>query len=103
MSMPKNELLEEMTSSWRTFVDSMESSLVKLEKDIDEAKHMAGVCKGEWCETTEYVIDDLANSLYGISEPRGSSVEDSRKIKELKKRVHDLYANYRTVYKNLSK
>lgn len=103
MSMPKNELLEEMTSSWSTFVHSMEDSLVKLENDIKEATDMAGVCKGEWCETTEHVIDDLANSLYSISEPRGSSAEDSRKIKELKKRVHDLYANYRTVYKNISK
>ena len=34
-----------------------------------------------------------------MSEPRGSSEEDSKRIKALKKRVHDLYANYREVYK----
>ena len=34
-----------------------------------------------------------------MSEPRGSSEEDSKRIKALKKRVHDLYANYREGYK----
>jgi len=66
-----------------------------LEKDIDEAAEMTSICTDEWCEATEHVIDELANALYSMSEPRWSSEEDNKKIKQLKKRVHDLYAKYK--------
>jgi hypothetical protein len=59
---------------------------------------MASVCTSEWCEATEHVIDELSNALFSISEPRWSSPEDSKKIKRLKRRVYDLYVNYRGVY-----
>jgi len=56
------------------------------------------VCTDEWCEATEHVIDELSNALFSISEPRWSNQEDSLRIKQLKRRVHDLYADYRNVY-----
>jgi hypothetical protein len=99
MSMPRNEIQMEMAQAWRDFTTSMEKSLDMLEADINEAEEMAGICTDEWCEATEHVIDELSNALFTISEPRGSSPEDSDKIKALKRRVHDLYANYREVYK----
>lgn len=58
---------------------------------------MADICAEEWCEATEHVIDELSNALFSISEPRWSSKEDSLKLKQLKRRVHDLYADYRAV------
>jgi hypothetical protein len=63
---------------------------------------MARVCTSEWCEATEHVIDELSNALFSISEPRWSSPEDSKKIKRLKRRVYDLYVNYRGVYDKVS-
>jgi hypothetical protein len=40
------------------------------------------------------------NSLFSITEPGGwSSDEDSKKIKELRRRLHDLYAKYKTTGK----
>ena len=56
----------------------------------------------EWCEATEHVIDELSNALFSISEPRWSSPEDSKKIKRLKRRVYDLYVNYRGVYEKVA-
>ncbi len=56
---------------------------------------MQDVCTSEWCEATEHVIDDLSNSLFSISEPRWASEEEGQKLKQLKRRVHDLYAKYR--------
>jgi hypothetical protein len=44
-------------------------------------------------------MDELGNALFSISEPRWSSDEDSGKIKELKHRLHDLYAKYKSVPK----
>jgi hypothetical protein len=99
MSMPRNQVQMEMAQAWSDFTKSMEKSLDTLEEDINEAAEMTSICTDEWCEATEHVIDDLSNALFTISEPRGSSEEDSKKIKALKRRVHDLYANYREVYK----
>jgi BMFP domain-containing protein YqiC len=102
MSMPKDEIQSEMIEAWRTYLDALEKSLDKLESDIREAAEMAGTCTSEWCQATEHVIDELANALFSISEPRWSKPEDSEKIKKLKRKVHDLYANYKEVYKSVS-
>jgi archaellum component FlaC len=101
MAMPKDQAQEQIVNSWRTFVNSMEQSLNDLEKDINEASEMTNICTNEWCEATEHVIDELSNSLFSISEPRWSTDEDSKKLKALKKKVHELYANYRDVYKKV--
>jgi len=42
----------------------------------------------------------VANQLFSISEPRWIEGEDqdSKRLKALKKRVYDLYANYKDAY-----
>jgi hypothetical protein len=101
MAMPKDEQQTQFVEAWRTFVNAMEQSLDMLDKDIDEATEMAGICTDEWCEATEHVIDELSNALFSISEPRWSMPEDSEKLKKLKRRVHDLYANYKDVFEKM--
>ena len=107
MVMPKDSfqtsIQDSFIEAWRGFIDNMEKSLDILEKGIDEATEMLNICTSEWCEATEHVIDELSNSLFSISEPRWSSDEDSRKIKDLKERVHNLYAKYKTTAEQASK
>ena len=98
MPMPKDETQQEFQEAWRVYLTSLERALERLEADINEAAEMAGVCTDEWCAATEHVIDDLSNALFSISEPRWAEPQDSQKIKTLKRRVHDLYADYRNVY-----
>jgi hypothetical protein len=98
MSMPRDEIQKEMAEAWTTYLEALERSMEMLDRDITEAREMGRVCTGEWCEATEHVIDELANALYSISEPRWADPEDSQKIKTLKRRVYDLYVNYRGVY-----
>ena len=98
MSMPKDEIQAEVTEAWRVFLNALENSVQKLDADIREAREMAGECTSEWCAATEHVIDELSNSLFSISEPRWADEEDTNRLKKLKRRVHDLYANYREVY-----
>jgi hypothetical protein len=102
MALPKDsfqhDIRESVVENWRMFLRNMEASLDRVEEDINEASTLAGVCTSEWCEATEHVIDELGNQLFSISEPRWASEEDSRKLKALKRRVHDLYANYTQVY-----
>jgi hypothetical protein len=98
MSFPKNETQQEVVEAWRTYLDSLEKSLVQMDEDIKEVSQMAKQCTDEWCEATEHVIDELSNSLFSISEPRFANEEDTKRLKALKRRVYDLYANYREVY-----
>lgn len=102
MSMPKDETQAEIMDAWRTYMHSLEQSLEKIETSIEEAAGMTKVCTDEWCEATEHVIDDIANSLFTIHEPKFSSPEDSKRIKDLKKRVYELYANYKDAYQKAS-
>lgn len=99
MVLPKDsfqmQVQEEVLHSWRELVSSMERSVVLLEKGIDEAVEMREICTDEWCVATERVLDDLSNALFSISEPRWAADEDSRKLKALKRRVHDLYGKYK--------
>jgi hypothetical protein len=100
MVMPRNEgIQKEVVEGWRVFVNNLEKGLDILEQDIDEAAKMADECTAEWCEATEHVIDELSNSLFSISEPSWSSDEDSKKIKKLRRRLHDLYAKYKATSK----
>ena len=76
---------------------------VVVEGQGDEARAGAEVSwifdvEGEvgFRDREEHVIDELSNSLFSISEPRWTNDEDSKKIKTLKRRVHDLYAKYKT-------
>ena len=104
MVMPRDsfqvDIEKNIVEGWRVFVNNMEKSLDVLEQNIDEAAQMTDACTSEWCVATEHVIDEIANSLFSISEPRWSSEEDSKKIKELKRRVHDLYAKYKQTAAN---
>jgi hypothetical protein len=102
MSMPKDEVKQEIAEAWSVYVAALGKSLAKLEKDVKEAGEMAHECTNEWCEATEHVIDELANALFSISEPRWSSKQMSDKIKELKYRVYELYAQYRDVYQKVT-
>ena len=97
MSMPRDEMQHEVVNAWRTYLNALEQALDQLDVDIREASEMAGVCTEEWCEATQHVIDELSNALFSISEPRWSNQEDSARIKALKRRVYDLYADYRGV------
>ena len=104
MVMPRDsfqaDIENKIVEGWRVFIDNMEKSLDVLEQNIDEAAQMTDACTSEWCAATEHVIDEIANSLFSISEPHWSSEEDSKKIKELKRRVHDLYAKYKQAAAN---
>ena len=103
MVMPRDsfqmKVQDKVLESWRELVKSTEESLDLLEKGIDETIEMRQICTDEWCVATEHVLDELSNGLFSISEPRWISDEDSKRLKALKRRVHDLYAKYKSASK----
>lgn len=93
----QTEMLESFLMSHREFMDNLGKSLAKLEKNVAEAGKGKKICTDEWCIATENLLDELAKAIYSISEPRWQSAEDAKKLKELRNRVHDLYARYKSV------
>ena len=102
MVLPKdsfqNTVQKDVVKNWKMFMKNMETSINTIEKGIKEASEMADVCTSEWCEATEHLIDELSNQIFSISEPRWADQKDSQKIRDLRRRVHDLYADYKQVY-----
>jgi DnaJ-domain-containing protein 1 len=101
MALPRDSFHMQVQSnvleSWQQLVRSMEESLNLLEKGLDEASAMRQICTDEWCVATEHVLDELSNGLFSISEPRWASEEDAKKLRALKRKVHDLYGKYKAV------
>ncbi len=88
---------ETMLMAHRGFMQNLEKAIDILDNDISEAAEMTQVCTDEWCNATEHVVDDLHKSIYSISEPRWLTEDDSKKIRELRRRVHDIYNRYRNI------
>lgn len=100
MNMPDEIVKKGFYEGWSSFVKSLEESVASLEKEIDFTGKMVNACTLEWCEATERALDDISNSLFSISEPSWLPKEDSRKLKELKRKVHDIYAKYKAAAGN---
>ncbi len=82
--------------SWRMFDEYMHESLERLEEIVSDIEEMRGVCRDEWCETNECMLDEATVSAFAISEPHWTTDEESKKLKRLKKRIHDLHAALKT-------
>jgi len=93
------EMEATMLRAHREFLENLEKSLNLVTQDIDEAKEMTHICTDEWCLATESVLDELAKVIFAISEPRWLAKEDSKKLSDLRHRIHDLYARYKAVKK----
>lgn len=92
----QKEMVESFLISHREFMTNLGKSLAMLEKNVGEAAKGKKICTDEWCIATENLLDELAKAIYSISEPRWVTAEDSHKLKELRTRVHDLYAQYKS-------
>lgn len=93
----QNEMMESFMTAHRDFMENLEAATKLLEHDIKEAAEMGVICTDEWCLATEHILDELANMIFSISEPRWATKEDSQKIRSLRHSVHDLYAKYKSV------
>jgi len=90
-------MVDSFLRAHREFMTTLEHSLALIEEDINEAAEIEEICTGEWCTATESTLDELAKFIYAISEPRWISDEDSKTLSNLRRKVHDLYAKYKSV------
>ncbi len=102
MTLPDEIVRKEVYEGWKAFLENLEAAVSSLEKEVDNTSKMIDACTLEWCQATEYAMDEIANALFSISEPALSSEEDSKRLKALKRRVHDVYAQYKATAEKAS-
>jgi hypothetical protein len=90
----QKDMEDSMLYAHKNFMDNLEKSLDILAEELKQAKEMTSICNDEWCNTTESYIDDMHKNLYAISEPRWLPDADSRRLKQLRTRIRDLYRDF---------
>ena len=91
------EMEETKLVAHRDFIKGLGESLDMLNKEIDDAAEMTQICTDEWCMSTEMALDEIAKIIYSICEPRWLTDDDSKKISQMRHRVHDIYSMYKSV------
>ncbi len=85
------------SEAWHTWMDGLEETLDEVHECLNQARDVQEVCTDEWCEATDTLLDDLHHVLFSISEPGWTSEEDSRKIRDLRKRVRKAYERFEEI------
>jgi hypothetical protein len=96
MAIPDQKIMTNIGESRQQLSRSLEEGLNDMAKKIKDASEVQETCTDEWCRAVEHTIDDYATFLFSIHEPRWMSKEHTRKLKNLKQQVHDLYASYKS-------
>jgi len=77
--------------SWTEFSDSFHASVGRLGEMVNDVSEMRENCRDEWCDAAECLLGEATTAAFAVSEPHWALSEDSRKLKDLKKRIHDLH------------
>lgn len=93
----QQEMVESFQMEHSAFIRYLDQSIDILDHDINAAGEVDAICTGNWCKAIENSIDELANSLYSISEPRWLARDNSLNLSRMRTRIHDLYSKYRCV------
>ena len=92
-----NDLGCGVNDAWAVFMDGLEKSIGMLDEKLTEAEQMSSQVTGEWAAAIEHVMDDLANFVFSISEPRGTSEAYSQRLKSLRHRLHEHYVRFKSL------
>lgn len=90
----QKEMVESFQMAHREYMKNLVDCLDRIEKDFEESRQIDEVCQGEWCRAIELSLDEFAKELYSISEPRWVADDYSRTLRNMRRRLHDLYSRY---------
>jgi hypothetical protein len=93
----QKEMVESFQMAHRDFMKGLNTSFTIIERELAETADFDAECTGEWCRTTENAVDELAKFVYAISEPRWLTDQDSQHIREMRVRIHDVYAKFKGI------
>lgn len=86
-----------MDDAWHSYMQNLFASMQKMEQAVNEAAGMPMDCTESWCANARALLDDLNHQIFSIHEPKWSTDEDSKRIKEMKRKVYDIYARLASI------
>ncbi len=93
------ELQEKLVGAQKGFVQQIEEAIERLEEEIKEASSVEHGGHPEWVRSIGGYIDELHRVVFSIAEPRYGSEEDHKKIANIRKKLKDLYADFKNMAK----
>jgi len=94
MAQTKKSIEKDAMRSWTSDLSTLEQALRQMEKGIQDSISVTSACTNEWCESVEAVIDELTDAIYSLKVPRWADQEQSTRVKNLKKKAREVYAQY---------
>lgn len=91
----QKEMENDFELGHRDYMKNLVECLDQIEKDFEESRQIDEVCDGEWCRAIELSFDEFAKELYSISEPRWAADDYSRTLRNMRRRLRDLYLRYK--------
>lgn len=93
------ERQEKLAAIQKDYIDALEDAIKTLEDEIKEASEVEHAGHEEWEKSIEGYIDELHGIIFSLPEPRYGHEELHTKIAELRKRIKDLYADFKKMVK----
>ncbi|WP_319585649.1 hypothetical protein [uncultured Desulfobulbus sp.] len=90
-------LIESFVNEKCELLKKLEQSISSLEEKLKEGEAKREICTDEWCIATKYALDDIAQTLYSISDLSWVTEEDAQNISNLRHSISHLNAKYRDV------
>ncbi len=90
---------EKLAAITKEYIDAIEEAVKTLENEIKEAADVEEAGHPEWEKSIEGYIDELHTVIFSLPEPRYGHEELHKKIAELRKRIKDLYAEFKAMIK----
>lgn len=81
-----------MDDAWHVYMENLFASMQQMEQTVNEAAEMPMNCTEAWCTNARALLDDLNHQVFSIHEPKWSTAEDSARIKDMKRKIYDIYA-----------
>ena len=91
------ELQEALVGAQKEFIEQIEEAINRLESEIKEASEVEHAGHKEWQRSIGGYIDELNRVIFSIAEPRYGSEEDHKKIADLRRKVKELYEDFKNM------
>lgn len=91
MASTRNIINAEAAGSRREIRRALADSLTNIRDAMSESSETCYIGSAEWRSEVEALIDLIHNEVFCLSEPRASTPEEHREIRELRSALRDLY------------
>ncbi len=92
------ERQEKLAAITKEYIDAIEEVVKTLEEELKEISNAEKTGHAEW-ESIENYIDELHTIIFSLPEPRYGHKDLHKKIAELRKRIRDIYADFKAMTK----